>query len=177
MIKMYNPVLTRPQLEKELNKLKKINYNRFMWWRMYDSKSPKLHHRSPLLDRIKNGDFDYSHYKYQVEWCEHEMNDIWDQCRPDMQMFVEKTTLLRARRKRLTDDFNKDEAEKLEVVIKAFVESFSCTKEQVYEEINRCSGTLQDLYYIIENKYSHPRSSLPSYFNKPRRGRPAKLQA
>ena len=60
MVKMYNPVLTRPQLEKELSKLRKLNYNAFRWWRMYDVKSPKLHHRCPLIDRIKNGDFDYS---------------------------------------------------------------------------------------------------------------------
>jgi len=176
MVKMYNPVLTRPQLEKELSKLRKLNYNAFRWWRMYDVKSPKLHHRCPLIDRIKNGDFDYSHYKYQVEWCEHEMNDIWDKCRPDMQMFVEKTSLLRSRRKRLTDDFNKDEAEKLEVVIKAFVESFSCTKEQVYEEIDKCSGTLKDLYYIIESKYGYLFSTVPNIFKTSRRGRPAKIK-
>jgi hypothetical protein len=94
-----------------------------------------------------------------------------------MQMFIEKNTMLRARRKRLIEDFNKDETERFELAIKGFVENFSCTKEQVYEEIDECSGTLEDLYYIIEKKYSHPRSSLPSYFNKPKRGRPAKLQA
>lgn len=177
MLAHYHPTLSLDRVNKELKKLKKLNYNRFMWWRLYDQKNPKLHHRCPLIDRIKNGDFDPSHFKYQVELCEHELNAVWDSCCPDMQMFIEKTTMLRARRKRLIEDYNKDETERLELAIKGFVENFSCTKEQVYEEIDECSGTLEDLYYIIEKKYSHPRSSLPSYFNKPKRGRPAKLQA
>ena len=176
MLAHYHPTLSLDRVNKELKKLKKLNYNRFMWWRLYDQKNPKLHHRCPLIDRIKNGDFDPSHYKYQVELCEHELNAVWETCSPDMQMFIEKTTMLRARRKRLIEDFNKDETERLELAIKGFVETFSCTKEQVYEEIDKCSGTLEDLYYIIENKYSHPFASFPSFL-QPRRGRPAKLQA
>jgi len=44
---------------------------------MYDNPNKPLHVYTPLLDRIKNGDFDYSHYGYQAMWCEHEMNKLY----------------------------------------------------------------------------------------------------
>ena len=105
----YSPVTSREQLEKKFSKLRKLNYNAFRWWRMYDNPNKPLCNRSPFRDRILNGDFDYSHYKYQADWCEHEMNDIARECGDDIGKFVEKTSLLRSRRKRLLEDFEKDE--------------------------------------------------------------------
>ena len=81
------------------------------------------------------------------------MNDIAEECGDDIGKFVEKTSLLRSRRKRLLEDFEKDENGKLEMLIKAFTVHFRCNEEQVYEEISKCSGSLMDLYYIIEEKY------------------------
>ena len=131
----YSPVTSREQLEKKFSKLRKLNYNAFRWWRMYDNPNKPLCNRSLFRDRILNGDFDYSHYKYQADWCEHEMNDIAQDCGDDIGKFVEKTSLLRSRRKRLLEDFEKDENGKLEMLIKAFTVHFRCNKEQVYEEI------------------------------------------
>ena len=85
---------------------------------MYDNPNKPLCNRSLFRDRILNGDFDYSHYKYQADWCEHEMNDIAQDCGDDIGKFVEKTSLLRSRRKRLLEDFEKDENGKLEKEIK-----------------------------------------------------------
>jgi hypothetical protein len=75
-----------------------------------------------------------------------------------------------ARRKRLWEDFEEDEAEILDSLIKQFTVYFRCNKEQVLEEIDKCSGELIDLYYIIEEKYS--------VYNIPqtrKRGRPRKV--
>ena len=168
----YSPVTSREQLEKKFSKLRKLTYNAFRWWRMYDNPNKPLCNRSPFRDRILNGDFDYSHYKYQADWCEHEMNDIAEECGDDIGKFVEKTSLLRSRRKRLLEDFEKDENGKLEMLIKAFTVHFRCNEEQVYEEISKCSGSLMDLYYIIEEKYKIVHMPLVSR----KRGRPKKIK-
>jgi hypothetical protein len=171
MHRPYNPTTTREQLDKKFSKLRKLTYNPFRWWRMYDNPKKPLCDRSPFLDRILNGDFDYSHYKYQADWCEHEMNETALKCDDDIGKFVEMTSLLRSRRKRLLEDFEKDENGKLEMLIKAFTVHFRCNKEQVYEEIEKCSGSLMDLYYIIEDKYRIAHMPYPLK----RRGRPKKV--
>jgi hypothetical protein len=167
----YNPVMSREQLDKKFSKLRKLTYNAFRWWRIYDNPNKPLCNKSPFRDRILNGDFDYSHYKYQADWCEHEMNDVSIECGDDIGKYVEKTSLLRSRRKRLLEDFEKDENGKLEMLIKAFTVNFKCNEEQVYEEIDKCSGSLMDLYYIIEDKYKIVFMPYPLK----RRGRPKKV--
>lgn len=166
---MFKPVLSREQLQEQFLKLRKLNYNQFRWWRMYDNPNKPLHHRQPLRDKILNGDYDYSHYTYQAMWCEHEMNDLWDKCYPDIGKFNEQSSLLRTRRKRLLQDFEKDEYQKLDSLITEFTRTFKCNKEQVIKEMEECIGSLIDLYYIIEDKYKI------QFQPSPRAGRPKKL--
>lgn len=168
---MYTPTLSREELEEKFSKLRKLKYNQFRWWRMYDNPNKPLHKRKPLRDKILNGDFDYSHYVYQAMWCEHELNDIWDECYPDLGKFNEQSSLLRTRRKRLLEDFEKDESQKLDSLITEFTHNFKCTKEQVTKEMEECLGSLIDLYYIIEDKY---KIEIMPYPTK-RRGRPKKV--
>jgi len=167
MEKPFKPILSRKQLDRKFSKLRRLKYNQFRWWRMYDYPNKPLSNKSSFRDRILNGDFDYSHFNYQAMWCEHEMNDIAKDCNEDIQKYIEKTSLLRTRRKRLLEDFEKDENNKLELLIKGFTDNFSCTKEQVYNEIFKCSGELIDLYYLIEDKYK-------KQIKVSRRGRPKK---
>ena len=42
----------------------------FYWWRRFPTHKG-LHHYKPLIERIKNGDFDYPEYFEQAEWEEH----------------------------------------------------------------------------------------------------------
>lgn len=167
---MYSIPWSRKKVEKELSQYQKINYNQFRWWRMYQPKNKPLTNRHPLRDRILNGDFDYSCYKAQMYWCEHELNDLWEQHKPDYQKYLELGAVLKARRKRLSEDFEKDESERLNSIITEFTRYFRVTKDQVYEEIDKCSGSLIDLYYIIEEKYKVPIMAYPLK----RRGRPRK---
>lgn len=167
---IFNVSLSRKKIKKELSKCQKLNYNQFRWWRWYEAKNKPLHKRKPLKDKILNGDYDYSCYAWQAMLCEHMLNDLWDECFPDFQKYNEKSKLLGARRKRLWEDFDKDEIDRLTSLKKEFKDIFRITKEQVEEEMLKCSGSLIDLYYIIEKKYS--------VFNIPqtrRRGRPRKV--
>ena len=161
--------MTRKDVDKQLSQYQKINYNQFRWWRMYQPKNKPLDNRQPLRDRILNGDFDFSCYKAQIYWCEYQLNDIHEECHPDTQKYLEKTAVLRARRKRLIEDFERDEKDRLESLIKEFTRYFRCDRDQVIEEMLNCSGELIDLYYIIKEKYQ----VIPmSYATMRRRGRP-----
>ena len=80
---MYSPPLSREQVEKQLSQYQKINYNQFRWWRMYQPKNKPLDNRKPLRERIFNGDFDFSCYKAQVYWCEHQLNNTLEECGGD----------------------------------------------------------------------------------------------
>jgi len=171
MNKPFNPILSRKQLDVKFSKLRKLKYNQFRWWRMYDNPNKPLDKRALFRDRILNGDFDYSHYSFQAMWCEHEINDIATKCKDDIGKFVEMTSLLRTRRKRLLEDFERDENEKLEALIQGFIDNFKCNEEQIYKEIFKCSGSLIDLYYIIEEKYKIVHIPYPLK----RRGRPKKV--
>ena len=167
----FNPTTSRKQLDKKFSKLRKLNYNAFRWWRMYDNPNKPLDNKSLLRDRILNGDFDYSHYKYQSDWCEHEMNEIALKCGDDIGKYVEMTSLLRSRRKRLLEDFEKDEFNKLEILFQQLAKHFKIDKEQAIEEALKCRGELIDLYYIIEEKYKIVHKPYPLK----RRGRPKKV--
>ena len=149
----YNPTLSIDKCDQELKKLKKLNYNRFMWWRSYTYRNPILPPKSSLRDKILNGDYDPSCYKIQVWKCEHDINEIYKQCYPDLAKFIEQTSLLTSRRKRLLEDFERDENERLSSLFKEFSKNFNITKEQIFEEIDRCLGDLIDFYYLIEDKY------------------------
>ena len=58
MEKPFNPILSRKQLDKKFSKLRKLKYNQFRWWRMYDYPNKPLSNKSSFRDRILNGDFD-----------------------------------------------------------------------------------------------------------------------
>jgi len=168
---VFNPTLSRTRLQKEFNKLQKLNYNQFRWWRMYDSKNKPLDKRQPLRDRILNGDYDFSHYWYQAAWVEHELNDLQKECKDDDAKFVEKGSVLRARRKRLLEDFEKDEQDKLEGLYNEFPKYFNISKDQVKKEMENFSGSLIDFYYHIDDNYRIIFKPSPLK----RRGRPKKV--
>tara|TARA_R110001592_G_scaffold6460_5_gene34718 strand:- start:700 stop:1215 length:516 start_codon:yes stop_codon:yes gene_type:complete len=168
---VFNPTLSRSRLKKEFSKLQKLNYNQFRWWRMYDTKLKPLDNRKPLRDRIFNGDYDFSHYWYQAAWVEHELNDLEIECKGDSGLFIEKGAVLRARRKRLLEDFEKDEFDKLSSLYNEFPKYFRINREQVKEEMVNFSGSLIDFYYHIDDKYKILHIS---YEQIKKRGRPRK---
>ena len=168
---IFNPTLSRNQLQKEFSKLQKLKYNQFRWWRMYDTKNKPLDKRKPLRDRILNGDYDFSHYWYQAAWVEHDLNDLQVECKDDDGLFVEKGAVLRARRKRLLEDFEKDEKEKLEELYNEFPKYFRISKDQVKKEMAEFSGSLIDFYYHIDDKY---KITFTPYESIKKRGRPRK---
>jgi len=98
------------------------------------------------------------------------INDIELECLPDLQKFIENSSMLKRRRKRLWEDYEKDEFSRLDSLYTHFTKNFHIEKEQVIEECLKCSGEIIDLYYIIEDKYI-------KQFKVSGRGRPKKQYA
>ncbi len=128
-------------------------YNRFHWWRSYVDKNKPLPNRSPLRDRILNGDFDFGPYKFEAEVVEHRINEKYIQYFDDQGRYVEETSLDRARRKRLLEDFEADESRKLNDLAKGFSDLIGLTKEKVLDELEQFDDTLIEFYYYITEKY------------------------
>ena len=131
----------------------------------------------------RNGDYDFSHYWYQAAWVEHDINDLEIKCKDDAGLFSEKVQVLSARRKRLYEDYEKDEAWKLQDIIKEFSNNFHITKDEAGLEMEEFGGTLTELYDHIstnpkyklkQNKTSRIHFTKDGRIMK-KRGRPKKI--
>lgn len=123
-----------------------------MWWRSYTLRNKPLTNRHPLRDRILNGDFDLGPYVFEIELVEHRINEK-SQTHKHEDTFREDIQLDKARRKRLQEDRDKDEATKLEELRKAFVFEFRMTKEQYDKEVVKPNKDLISFYYKMEDKF------------------------
>jgi hypothetical protein len=150
---IYSPIFPKIDLQEKLTKLRKLNYNKFRWWRMFENINSPLPNKSPLLDKILNGDFDYSHYKLQAELVEYELNELAEKCGGNNELFNEKSSLLRVKRKRLLDDFERDENEKLKQLFKEFYKNFTINEGELENEMLRFVGTLHEFYYYMGARY------------------------
>ena len=173
---VYKPAFTREELKEKFSHLQKLNYNQFRWWRMYDVKKKPLAAYCSLRDRIANGDYDFSHYWYQAAWVEHDINDLAIECKNDAGLFSEKVQVLSARRKRLYEDYEKDEKWKLDDLVKEFSRNFHITKDEAMLEMEEFDGTLLELhdYISTHSKYKLKANKSPRVIFK-KRGRPKKI--
>ena len=142
---------SKEKILQELSKLKPIKYNQFRWWRRWDSKNLPLSSKAPLIDRILNGDFDYSPYFWQFQYCLVEMEDKKLIAKDNLD-WMEIITIDRARYKRLIDDFNRDEKDRLDGLEKAFLQSFHMTKEDYRSYLEEFEGTIEELYHYISTR-------------------------
>jgi disulfide oxidoreductase YuzD len=128
-------------------------YDRFSWWRSYVEKNKPLSSRAPLRDKILNGDFDFGSYRFEAEVVEHKINKKFKELYNDQGKYIEETSLDRARRKRLLEDFEKDETRKLNDLAKHFSDLIGLPQEKVLDELADFDGTLIEFYFSITEKY------------------------
>ena len=168
MVKHYIYNVDKETVLEKISQLQPINYNQFRWWRRFDNPNKPLHKYSDLLRKIQNGDYDFSHFYWQAKYAEMEIDELYDKCYPDYVLFNEKNAMNGARRKRLWDDFEKDEKEKMLKIEKDFQMTFKISRDQIKKEIEEFGGTLEDLYHYCENQYGKRQKRLET------RGRPRK---
>lgn len=166
LYKVNNPKL----VNREIKKLKSINYNPFYWWRRFDSKNKPLPKQSSFLDKIKNGDFEFSHFYWQAQFCELELNSQIEEYKGDIQKLLENNGVDMARRKRLWEDFNKTETEILHQLKKEFTREFIMTSEEYDNHIIEFNGTLEEFYEYCLKIFDRSGRKIE------RRGRPSKKE-
>lgn len=132
-------------IEKEIGKLKKIKYNKFYWWRNYAPKNDPIK-SNDLLDKIKNGDYEFSHYYWQafkaILKAKSKINPEYD----DLEAQARTVSLEMEQYFKLMKDFEKDEREKLLQIEKDFINNFNLTKEHFKTHFESYDGTLEDFY-------------------------------
>lgn len=66
--------------------------------------------------------------------------------------WLEIITMDRARLKRLTDDFERDEKERLAELQRSFLQSFHMSKEDYLSYLEEFEGTIEELYHYINKR-------------------------
>jgi hypothetical protein len=150
-------VLDEDLIIRKVAQLRPVKYNKFQWWRRFTSPRKPLEDKASLLDKIKNGDLEFSNYFWQASFCEVELNAKRVSAR-DVTEWIHTTELDRVRRNRLWADFEKDEKRKLEYIRKQFVKKFKMSSSEYEQQLLKVDGTLEDLYYLCE-RYFGLRSS------------------
>ena len=153
---------------REIKKLKPLPYNKFMWWRRFSSKLTPLPKSATFLDKIKNGEFEFSHYFWQAQFCELEINEKHIEYRGDIQKLLEHNGVDLNRRKRLWEDFNKMEKDMLIQLKKNFTREFTMTNEEYDNHVIEFNGTTVEFYMYCLKTFDR------SGKRAERRGRPSK---
>jgi hypothetical protein len=156
-------------VHREIKKLQPLNYNKFMWWRRFNTKTQSLPRGAKFLDRIKNGEYEFSHYYWQWKLTELEINDLCVKYNGDIQKLLENNAVDLARRKRLIDDFEKDENARLKALKDGFMREFVMTREEFEEHIIEFGGTTEEFYFYCLKTFDR------SGKQPERRGRPKKI--
>ena len=149
----------------------------FYWWRRFPTHKG-LHHYNPLIERIKNGDFDYPEYFEQAEWEQHWCQEEIESKRhlfKDSQSFLEESRSIERRyRKRqnlLIKDGYETEQKRLKELIKQFAITFGGSKQDVIAVMEKFDGTLEELYYYYAELKGIKNVSLLETMPIKRRGR------
>ena len=151
----YKPVNDKKWLEKYLgSNYYKKKYDRFMWWRSYTPRKAPLGNKHSLRDRILNGDFDIGPYIFEIQLAQHKMNEKFIECKGYEDTYREAIQIDKARIKRLQEDRDKDELNKLEDLKKSFLKELKMTSKQYDREITNYRGKdLITFYYRMEDKF------------------------
>jgi hypothetical protein len=138
------------ELKDRIATFRKNTYNRFYWWRRFQPRQTltKLHR---LEQRVPNGDFEVSDYHWQLLW-----ENVLEQEAADKEPNPDKKHEIRCmfgeRRRRLSKDYEADEAKILDEMYKAFWSEFRMKREQVEEEMLNFDGELAEFIVYLSSK-------------------------
>jgi len=163
---------SRETVMEHVKKLQPLNYNKFMWWRTNTDKVVPLGKRALLKDRILNGDFNPSSYFWQAQLALYTAKDKLDLSKHDTRFQLEIAGVDFQRYKKLMEDFEKEETNRMLALYDAFTAEYRITKEELEERFLRFHGTILDFYYYAEEFLY----KLPAGVRKDMRGRPKKVK-
>ena len=138
------------ELKDRIATFRKNTYNKFWWWRRFQPRQT-LHKYRRLDERIPNGDFEVSDYYWQLQY-----ENVLEQEAVDKESNADKKHEIRCmfgeRRRRLSKDYEADEAKILDEMYKAFKNELGMKRDEVDEEMLNFDGTLAEFYYYLTNK-------------------------
>jgi hypothetical protein len=137
-------------LQDRIATFQKKNYDRWYWWRRFQPRQT-LHKYRRLDERIPNGDFEVSDYYWQLQY-----ENVLEQEAVDKEPNPDKKHEIRCmfgeRRRRLSKDYEADEAKILDEMYKAFKNELGMKRDEVDDEMLNFDGTLAEFYYYLTNK-------------------------
>jgi hypothetical protein len=145
---MQSTRLPREFLEEQLAKLTPASYNPYYWHRRYKSKK-RLEDKYPLYEKIAHGDYDHSEYYYQSEYETYLMEDKLNSCK-NAEQSHEARGLFMERKRKLSEDYEKDEAKIMQKLKTDFVKTFKINRTELENIMEDFEGNLLDLYNHIK---------------------------
>jgi hypothetical protein len=137
------------ELKDRIATFRKNTYNKFYWWRRFQPRQT-LHKLNRLEQRVPNGDFEVSDYYWQLQY-----EDILEQAdlanEPSVDRQHEIRSLYGERKRRLTKDYEADEAKILDEMYKAFWNEYRLRREQVEDRMINFDGTLAEFISYIQS--------------------------
>lgn len=161
---------SREVVMERITPLQPLNYNQFRWWRTHTDNNKPLGKRAHLIDRIKNGDFEPSSYFWMAQLALYTAKDKFDPKNDDPTKQNEKFAVDFARHKRLMEDFEKEEASRMEALYDAFTSAYQITRSELEEAFLKWPGDILSFYGYAEEFFR----KTPAENRKGRRGRPPK---
>ena len=142
---------SKETINKEISKLQPLKYNQFYWWRKFKDKSP-LSSKEAVHARIDNGDFDFSSYYWQAQYVLLEMEEKTGHI-SNPSTKHETQSIYRERYRRLMNDYEKDEPQRLSNYVKVITDLFMIEEKELERMMENFEGTLKELYTLIKNNY------------------------
>ena len=143
---------SKETIHKQISKLQPLKYNQFYWWRKFKDKSP-LSSKEAVHARIDNGDFDFSSYYWQAQYALLEMEEKTGHI-SDPGNRHEAQTIYRERWRRLMNDYEKDESQRLAEYKKSITNLFEIEDKDLEKKMETFDGTLKELYTLIKTEYN-----------------------
>jgi hypothetical protein len=128
----------------------------FYWWRRFRTHR-NLPYKAPLIDKIKNGDFDYSPFFEQAKWELHWMKEEQESFINNYQgkdyeldnLYTEIEIRARKRYNKLFEDGMKDEFDRMDRLVNDFKKHFKISKDIIKETIEEFDGTIEELFLFM----------------------------
>ena len=132
----------------------------FYWWRRFRVHKC-LPYKATLLDKIRNGDFEYAEYfeqaKWELHWMKQEQQEFIDNYDGDVNeiesdiRYIEIEVRARKRYNKLYEDGMKDEADRMDRLVNNFSKHFRVKRSKMHEIVYSFDGTILELYRHMQN--------------------------
>ena len=128
----------------------------FYWWRRFRTHK-SLPYKATLLDKIRNGDFEYPEYfqqaEWELEWMRQEQKEFINNYNGDNYesdiLYIDIERRARKRWKALYEDGMKTEFDRMDDFKTKLCREFKFSKDKLVDIMEQFGGTMEDLYFHV----------------------------